>query len=107
MEIIPPGCHRWNAAEMAIRNFKAHFRSVLAGTAADFPPSLWGRLLPQAERTINLLQQSNATPTVLVYAHLCGPFDYNKILLAAMGCAVQIHTKTDKRGTWAYHSVGG
>jgi hypothetical protein len=40
MELAPPGCHRRNAAEVAIRNFKAHFLSVLAGTAEDFPPSL-------------------------------------------------------------------
>ena len=41
MELVPPGCHRRNAAEVAIRNFKAHFLSVHAGTADDFPPSLW------------------------------------------------------------------
>jgi len=29
MELVPPGCHRRNAAEVAIRNFKAHFLSVL------------------------------------------------------------------------------
>ena len=40
MELVPPGCHRRNATEVAIRNFKAHFLSVLAGTAKDFPPSL-------------------------------------------------------------------
>ena len=40
MELVPPGCHRRNAAEVAIRNFKAHFLSVLAGTANDFPLSL-------------------------------------------------------------------
>ena len=55
MELVPPGCHRRNAAEVAIRNFKAHFLSVLAGTAEDFPASLWDRLLPQTEITINLL----------------------------------------------------
>ncbi len=36
MELIPPGCHRRNAAEVAIRNFKAHFLSALAG-ARIFP----------------------------------------------------------------------
>ena len=41
------------------------------------------------------------------YTHLIKPFDYNKILLAPMGCEVQVHEKTDKRGTWAYHSVDG
>ena len=107
LELVPPGCHRRNAAEVAIRNFKAHFLSVLAGTSPTFPPSLWDRLLPQTEITLNLLQQSNATPTVSAYAHLSGPFDYNKMPLAPMGCEVQIHEKTDSRGSWAYHSVDG
>ena len=107
LELVPPGCHRRNAAEVAIRNFKAHFLSILAGVADDFPPNLWDRLLPQAEITINLLRQSNATPTVSAYAHLNGPFDYNKMPLAPMGCKVQVHEKTDKRGTWSFHSVDG
>jgi len=107
MELVPPGCHRRNAAEVNIRNFKAHFLSALAGVAEDFPPSLWDCLLPQTEISLNLLRQSNATPTVSAYAHLCGLFDYNKMPLAPMGCTVQVHEKTDKRGTWAYHSVDG
>jgi hypothetical protein len=37
MELVPPGCHRRNAAKVAIRNFKTHFLSVLAGVANDFP----------------------------------------------------------------------
>ncbi len=105
MELVPPGCHRQNAAEVAIRNFKTHFLSVLAGVADDFPENLWDRLLPQTEITLNLLRQSNATPNVSAYAHLSGPFDYNKMPLAPMGCAAQIHEKSDKRGTWQYHSV--
>jgi hypothetical protein len=107
MELVPLGCHQRNAAKVAIRNFKAHFLSVLAGIADNFPPSLWDRLLPQTEITINLIRQSNATPTVLAYAHLSGPFDYNKMLLAPMGCEAQVHEKTNKRGTWAYHLVDG
>ena len=107
LELVPPGCHRRNAAEVAIRNFKAHFLSILAGVSDDFPKQLWDRLLPQAEITVNLLRQSNATPTVSAYAHMSGPFDYNKMPLAPMGCNVQVHEKTDKRGTWAFHSVDG
>ena len=41
------------------------------------------------------------------YAHLSGPFDYNTMPLVPMGCSAQVHKKTDKRGTWAYHSVDG
>jgi hypothetical protein len=55
MELVPLGCHQRNAAEVAIRNFKAHFLSVLAGVANNFPPSLWDRLLPQTKISINLI----------------------------------------------------
>ncbi len=107
MELVPPGCHQQNAAEVAIHNLKTHFISVLAGVAEDFPENLWDRLLPQTEITLNLLRQSNSTPNVSAYAHLSGPFDYNKMPLAPMGCAAQIHKKSDKLGTWQYHSVDG
>ena len=105
MELVPPGCHQWNAAEVAICNFKTHFLSVLAGVAEDFPANQWDRLLTQTEITLNLLQQYNATPNVSAYVHLSGSFDNNKMPLASMGCAAQTHEKADKRGTWQYHSV--
>ena len=92
---------------MAIRNFKARFLSFLAGTEQYFWPSLWDRLLTQANITTNLFSQSNVTPNGLAYAYLRGPFDYNKMLLAPMGISVQVHEKTDKRGTWACHTVDG
>ena len=105
IELVPPGCHQRNAAEVAIRNLKAHFLSILAGVANNFPPNLWDWLLPQTKITINLIQQSNATPNVSAYAHLSGLFDYNKMPLAPMGCEAQVHEKTDKCGAWAYHLV--
>jgi hypothetical protein len=107
IESVPPGCHTPNAAKVATRNFKAHFLSVSAGVADNFPPNLWDWLLPQTEITINMIWQSNATPNILAYAHLSGPFDYNKMPLAPMGCEAQVHEKTNKRGTWAYHLLDG
>ncbi len=41
------------------------------------------------------------------YAHLSGPFDYNKMPLAPTGCNAQVHEKNDKQGTWAFHLVDG
>ena len=64
IELVPPGCHRRNAAEVAIHSFKAHFLSVLAGVAEDCPLNLWDRLLLQTKITLNLIRKSNATPTV-------------------------------------------
>jgi hypothetical protein len=71
----------------------------LAVVADDFPQNLWDHLLLQTEITLNLIRQSNATPTVSAYAQLSGPFDYNKMPLAPMGCEAKIHEKTNKQGT--------
>ena len=40
MKRVPPGCHMHNTAEVVIHNFKAHFLSVLAGVADNFPAQL-------------------------------------------------------------------
>jgi hypothetical protein len=55
-QLVPPHCHRRNAAERAIRNFQEHFVAGLASVDPDFPMHLWDRLLPQAEMSSNLLR---------------------------------------------------
>ena len=107
LELVPPGCHRRNVAEVSIKAFKQHFLSILAGLPDDFRWSLWDRLLPQAETTLNLLRQSHATPTVSAYAHLYGNFDYNRMPLAPMGCPCHVHVKSGDRKTWDFHSQKG
>ena len=39
--------------------------------------------------------------------NLSGPFDYNKMPLTLMGRNTQVHEKTDKQGTCAFHLVDG
>ena len=36
-QLVPSHIHRQNVAERAIQTFKAHFLSILAGVADDFP----------------------------------------------------------------------
>ena len=62
-QLVPPNTHRSNTAERTIRTFKAHFLSILAGVAPDFPRNLWDLLLPQTELTLNLLRQATLDPT--------------------------------------------
>jgi hypothetical protein len=69
--------------------------------------NLWDRLLPQTVLALNLLRQSNLAPTVSAYQYIHGAFDYNKMPLAPMGCAVQIHKRSEKRGSWAFNSIDG
>jgi hypothetical protein len=57
-QLVPPHCHRRNAAERAIRTFKEHFVAGLSSVDPSFPMHLWDRLLPQAEITLNLLRTS-------------------------------------------------
>ncbi len=92
-KLVPPGCHWHNAVDVAIRNFKAHFLSILAGVADDFPLKLWDKLLPQAKIATNQLHQTNTTPANSTFANMNGLFDYNKMPLAPMGCNVQVHKK--------------
>jgi hypothetical protein len=57
-QLVPPQCHRRNAAERAIRTFREHFVAGLSSVDPSSPMHLWDRLLPQAEITLNLLRTS-------------------------------------------------
>ena len=107
IQLVPPDNHRRNLAERAIQTFKNHFKSVLAGVDDSFPMKLWDKLLPQVILTLNLLRQSNVAPTISAYAYVNGPFDYNAMPLAPMGCATQIYESTNRRKTWAENSIDG
>ena len=106
-ELVPPGCHRRNVAEVAIKIFKNHFISILAGLDPSCPLYLWDRFLPQAELTCNLLRQSNTVPTISAHAHVHGPFDYMRTPLAPLGCPCQVHEQPSARGTYAPHCKSG
>ena len=107
VELTPPDMHRRNIAERAMQTFKGHFKSVLAGVSDDFPIREWDELIPQTVLTLNLLRQSHVSPNISAYSHHHGSFDYNRMPLAPMGCAVQFHIKPDRRKTWGEHSMDG
>ena len=94
-------------AEAAIKAFKQHFLSILAGLSDSFPWSLWNRLLRHTEVTLHLLRQPNATTNASAYAHMYSNFDYNRMPLAPMGCPCQVHVKPSNRKSWDFHSQKG
>ncbi len=96
IQLIPPDNHRRNLAERAIQTFKCHFKAILAGVDENFQMRLWDKLLPQTVLTLNLLRQSNVAPTVSAYQYVHGNFDYNKMPLASLGCAVQLFESRDQ-----------
>jgi hypothetical protein len=102
-QLIPPHCHRHNAAERAIQTFKEHFVAGLSSVDPSFPLHLWDRLLPQAEITLNLLRTSRLHPQLSTAAHFHGLVDYNKTAFAPPGCKIIVHDKPGNRRTWAPH----
>ena len=88
----------------AISTFKDHFQAVITGVDSTFPMHLWDHLLPQAENTINMLQPTNIVPTISVYARMNGQYDFNKMPLAPMGCAILFQNKPDIRKSWDAHA---
>jgi hypothetical protein len=107
LRLIMPDTHCLNLAERTFQTFKSHLILILAGVDPKFPMSLWDRLLPQAVLTLNLQRQANATPTVSAYQYVNGEFDYNKMPLAPLGSAIQMHESTNRCKTWDAHSLNG
>jgi hypothetical protein len=106
-QLVPPHCHRRNAAERAIRTFKEHFVTRLSSVDPAFPLHLCDRLLPQAEITLNLLRTSWLHPQLSAAAHFHGLVDYNKTAFAPPGCEIIAHEKPGTRRTWAPHGQHG
>ena len=107
IELAPPGMHRTNAAERAIRTWKNHFISVLCTTNKDFPLNLWDELIEQGEITLNLMRSCRSDPTISAYEALRGIFDINKTPMAPAGTRVVIHVKPLARASWDTHGVDG
>jgi hypothetical protein len=74
-QLVPPYCHRRNAAERSIRTFKEHFVAGLSSFDPSFPLHVWGILLPQAEITLNLLRTSRLHPQLSAAVHFHGLVD--------------------------------
>ncbi|KAL7474341.1 hypothetical protein ACHAW6_000317, partial [Cyclotella cf. meneghiniana] len=91
----------------AIQTFKSHLIAILAGVSDTFPIHQWDELLPQTILTLNLLCKSNVSLNISAYSYHHGPFDYNQIPIAPMGCAVQFHIKPIRKKTFGEHSADG
>jgi hypothetical protein len=106
-QLVPPGVHRRNAAERALRTFKNHFIAELCSVDKDFPLHLWDRLLPQAILTSNLLRGSRLNPKLSAHAQMFGHFDCNRTPIAPPDVRVVVHKKSSKRATWSPHAIDG
>ncbi len=75
-QYAPPGNHRANKTERAIRTFSNHLIATLATTDPTFLLSAWDLILPQVEMTLNLMRVSHVTPQLSAWAQLPGPYSF-------------------------------
>ena len=106
-QLASPGDHRLLPAERAIQTFKNHLVAILHGANPNFPANQWGRLLPHAVATLNMLRQSRLNPRLSAYMQLLGAFDFNKTPLTPLGCKPVVHKRPHERGTWSDYGVLG
>jgi hypothetical protein len=90
-QLVQNHCHRRNAAERAIRNFKDPFVAGFSSFDPSFPMRLWDRLLPEAEITLNLLRTSRLHPKLSTVAPYHGLVDYKKTVFFSPGCKIIAH----------------
>ena len=63
-QLVPPYNHRSNISEKSIQFWKDHFIAVFSGTAKTFHLRLFCQVIPQSERQLLLLRQSNPHPKI-------------------------------------------
>ena len=106
-QLVLPHTHQSNADERAIRTFKAHFISILAGVAPYSPRNLWELLLPQAELTQTLLRQATLDPTQSAWSYFDGPLNYDATPIRPLGCDIITHKKIGTRNVWYFRIAAG
>ena len=105
---VPPGSHRRNKAERALRHAKNHIVATLCGAHKDCPSALWSKALPQAELTLNHLRRWATDASKSAWHGLHGnTYDWRAHPIAPFGTRVLIHDKPDKRASWAPHGSEG
>ena len=73
----------------------------MSGIATTFPLHLWCQAIPQVERQLLLLRQSNVNPTISAYAHVYGPHEYNAEPFVPILMETLVQNKPRRRKTFA------
>ena len=78
IQLVEPGDHHVNAAEIVVKTGKYHLISSLATVAKSIPLQLWFQYMPQIEITLNILRTCRRDPAISTSKALNGLFDYSK-----------------------------
>ena len=68
---------------------------------------MWCQTIPQVERQLLLLRQSDVNPKISAYAHVYGPHNYDATPFVPIGMESLVHDKPRRRKTFAEHCRKG
>ena len=108
VQYVPPGQHRANRAERAIRIVKDLLVSMLCTAAPSCPIQLWDKSLEQLNVIVNLYRPYGPNPKVSAWLGLMGkPYDFRAHPLAPFGSRLLFHVPASSRKGWAPHGKVG
>jgi hypothetical protein len=111
VQYAPPGIHRQNPSERAIRHAKNALIAMCVTTDPAFPAEiLFEDAIPQAEIAINLVRPWHPDPDRSKNAWTGmhnKPYDHMTQPLSIYDMKVVVHNKPDARATWATHGTDG
>ena len=90
-----------------IETGKHHLISGIAGTDEKFPITQWDRLIPQTQRTLNMMRPCRINPNLSADDFLEGQHDCNAVPFPPLGRRMLIFEGTDQRSSWGFHAVEG
>ena len=105
LQYTPPDMHCTNPAERAIRTWKNHFLSEIAGLPKSFPITNGCQLTTQCEATLNMLRPCHQNPRLSVHKVLEGTFSFDATPMAPLGAEVLVYMKPHRCKTWGYHAA--
>ena len=108
-QFVPPGIHRQNPSERAIRHTKNCIIAMCVTADPDIPANiLFEEVVPQAEVVINQLRPWARNPTLNAWTGFRGrEYDHLAHPMSIFGMKVVIHEKPDARASWAPHGKDG
>ena len=91
----------------SIQTGKAHLIAGLVGINPKFPLHLWCRLIPQCEKTLNMLRPTHINPMISADTYLQWTHDCNRVPLSPPGIITVIHEFPNSRESYAPHGLKG
>ena len=104
IQYTPPDMYRTNPAKRAIQTWKSCKKSSLASLPKDFPISLWCRMCPQVDLSVNIIRKCRQNPLLSAWAAMQGEYHFDATPIAPPGTEMLMHDKPNRRRTWGYNA---